>query len=181
VKNLRFVAEEKETPDSATPTGYGARKGNTGHNKDPVRRRSSGPNQGKYAISDMEDSQRGAELKKQDRSNDGKIKSSTKGDSLSEKAFGALGEADDETISRRQYSKRRGSLVLGEDDIHIESFLEINSKLSVKISNVIKPVKDSAERLVFDPKLLIHPGMSNISFDENFALVVIWDSSGTKV
>jgi hypothetical protein len=175
VKNLRFVAEEKETPDSATPTGYGVKKGATGHNKDPVRRRSSGPNQVKYAISDMEDSQRG------DRSKDGKRRSSTKGESLSEKAFGPSGELEDDTVSQRQYSKRRGSLVLGEGDVPIESFLEINSKLSVKLSNAIKPVKDSTNRLVFEPKSLIHPGMNNISINENFALVVIWDPTGAKI
>jgi hypothetical protein len=29
--------------------------------------------------------------------------------------------------------------------------------------------------------MLINPGMSNISMNENFALVVIWDTTGTKV
>jgi hypothetical protein len=68
--------------------------------KEPNRRRSSGANQGKYAIPDMEDSQRGAIIKKHDRSKDGKRRSSTKLESLSEKAFGPQGEAADESISR---------------------------------------------------------------------------------
>ena len=40
-------------------------------------------------------------------------------------------------------------------DVPIESFLEINSKLSLKISNAIKPVKDTVDRFVFDPNLLV--------------------------
>jgi hypothetical protein len=48
----------------------------------------------------MEDSQRGAEIKKHDRSKDGKRRSSTKLESLSEKAFGPQGEAPDESITR---------------------------------------------------------------------------------
>jgi len=46
----------------------------------------------------MEDSQ--MEIKKQDRSKDAKRRSSTKMESLSEKAFGPNGEGD-ESISRR--------------------------------------------------------------------------------
>ncbi len=74
----------------------------------------------------MEDSQRGAEIKKLDRSKD------TIKRSFSEKNFGPTGE-DDETFSRRQYGKRKGSLEIGEGDIAIESFLEINSKLKLSI------------------------------------------------
>jgi hypothetical protein len=29
--------------------------------------------------------------------------------------------------------------------------------------------------------MLINPGMSNITMNENFALVVIWDSTNTKL
>ena len=102
-----FVAEQKKTPESATPNGFGGKKGDA--QKEPTRRRSSGSNIGKYAVGDMDDRQRADEIKKLDRSKDGKMRSSTKLESFSEKAFGPDGEEADESNSRKQYSKRRGS------------------------------------------------------------------------
>lgn len=128
----------------------------------------------------MDDTQRD-DVKRQERSKDGKRRSSTKMESFSEKAFGPNGEEDDESMSRKQYSKRRGSLDIGGGDVPIESFLEINPKLSIKLSNAIKLVKDSPNRFVFEPMMLVQHGMSNISIDENLAFVVIWDPTATKV
>lgn len=61
----------------------------------------------------------------------GRRRSSTKFESLSEKAYGPNGDEMDESTSRKQYSKRRASLGVDGGDVPIESFLEIDAKLSL--------------------------------------------------
>lgn len=51
----------------------------------------------------------------------------------------------------------------------------------MNISIAIKPVKNTKDRLIFDPMLLVNSGMNNIRITEDFAFVVIWDPLGTKV